>query len=116
MVEGLVDGLVAQVPLGPVGIGLAQVGGDLRRAPLLLELVLHDAAQLGLTGQQRSPRSASLLAGPGVSQVAVVDALVVRPQATQLPADRRRGAPQSAGNLADTESAAAQGGDPLALQ
>src|SRR3954451_1252523 len=40
VVEGLVDGLVAQMPLRPVRIGRTQMRRDLRRTPLLSELVV----------------------------------------------------------------------------
>src|SRR3954452_19025434 len=56
VVEALVEGLVAQMPRRSVGVGLAQVRGDLRRAPLQLEPLLHDPAQPRLAGEQRTSR------------------------------------------------------------
>src|SRR4051812_47658621 len=55
VVEGLVDRLVAEMPCRAVRVGFPQMGRDLRRTPLLLELVLHDLPQLWLPGQQRAP-------------------------------------------------------------
>jgi hypothetical protein len=87
--EGLVDRLVTEMPGRPVRVGLPQVRRNLRRTPLLGELVLHDLAQLRLAGRHRPARPAQSFPGARVRQVAVVEAAVVRPQmAAQLPADR----------------------------
>jgi hypothetical protein len=62
---------------------------NLRRTPLLGELVLHDLAQLRLAGRHRPSRPAQSFPGARVRQVAVAKAAVVRPQmAAQFPADR----------------------------
>jgi hypothetical protein len=80
----------AQMPARAVGVGLPEVRGDLRRTPLLLELVLHHLAQLRLPRQHRAPGPPQSFASVGMGQVAVIDAAVTRPQtATPLPADRR---------------------------
>jgi hypothetical protein len=59
VVERLIDGLVAQVPVRPIRIALAQVRGDLGRAPLQLELVLHNLSEPGsrLSSGRRSRRT-----------------------------------------------------------
>lgn len=117
VVEGLVDGLVAQVPLRPVRIGFPEMRGDLRRTPLVLELVLDDLAQLWLPSQQQPARPPRSLAGAGVGQVAIVETASVWPEmAAELSTDRRRRPALPTGDLGDPEPSFAQGGDPLSFQ
>ena len=49
----------------PLGMSLPQLRGDLRRAPLVLELVLHDPPQLGLATRQRPSWPPRLAPGRG---------------------------------------------------
>jgi len=56
------------------------VRGDLLRAPLQLQLGLHDGAQPRVAGQASVALAASPLPGAGVGQVTVVDVVVVRAQ------------------------------------
>jgi hypothetical protein len=77
LVEGLIDGLVAQVPVRSVRELLPQVARDLFRAPLQQQLGLDLHAQLLVDQQARSARPPRALSGACVGQVAVVDALVM---------------------------------------
>lgn len=77
LVEGTVDGLVAQLSFGSVRPQSAQVGGDLLRAPLKVESVLDLSAELGVEPQLRSSRPFAPLSGAVVGEVGVVEALVV---------------------------------------
>ncbi|GAA4033347.1 hypothetical protein GCM10022232_93950 [Streptomyces plumbiresistens] len=108
---------MAEVSLGMVGPAGPEMGGDLLRAPLQVELGLHLGFELGVRGQLEASRTSGSFAAAVVSQVGVVSAVVVRAAvAPQLPADRRRCPPEQAGYLPDGQAAATQRGDPSALQ
>jgi hypothetical protein len=77
LVERLVNRLVADMPARPVGKRRAQVGGDLLRAPLQLQLGLHLRTQLGVFQQPRPARPARALPGTGMGQITVIATAVV---------------------------------------
>jgi hypothetical protein len=104
-------------PSRPLRMSFPHMRGDLRTAPLLLELALHDPPQLRLATRQRRRGRRGPPPHAGLNQVAVVDAPVVRPQvAAQLPASGRRSSPQPAGDLRYPQPPTAQGGNPLPFQ
>jgi hypothetical protein len=70
VVEGLVDRLVADMPVQPVGLGVVQPGGNLLRAPLQLEAALDDGTPLDVVDQATTPPpSPSGGSGSGVGEV-----------------------------------------------
>lgn len=100
--------------VGPAG---PEMGGDLLRAPLEIELGLHLGFELGVRGQLGASGTSGSFAAAVVGQVGVVSAVVVRAAvAPQLPTHRRWRPPEQAGYLPDGQTAATQRGDPSALQ
>jgi len=98
-------------------IGLVTKGGDLLGAPLRIELCLHLGPQLGIYGELWSTRTPSSFPAAVVSQVPVMNAVVVRAAvAPELPADRRRRTPEPTSYLADRQAAVAQRRCPPAFQ
>jgi hypothetical protein len=68
---------VTHVPSDPLGVGVSQPAGDLLRAPLQLELVLHQVTELGVGGEPPGPDPGTALLGPSMGQVAVVAAAIM---------------------------------------
>lgn len=117
LVERSVDGLVTEMPLGTIRPAGPEMGGDLLRAPLQVQLGLHLGSELGIRGQLGASGTSGPLAAAVMGQVGVVSAVVVRAAvAAQLPADRRRCPPEQAGYLPDRQAAATQRGNPPTLQ
>ncbi|WP_281154014.1 hypothetical protein [Streptomyces sp. HYC2] len=119
LVEGSVDAFVAQMPLalGMVGPAAPQMGGDLFRAPLLIELGLHLGSQLGIYCRLRATRTPGSFPAAVVGQVGVIDAVAVwTAVAPQLTADRRRRPAEPGSYLPDRQATLAQRGNPPAFR
>lgn len=70
----------------------------------------HHPTELLVLAESVPPGSAGALPGPGISEIAVVAAHVVAEHAApQLVADRKRGAANDLGNLAEAEPVAVHG-------
>src|SRR6478752_797043 len=116
-IQSLIDRFMTDVPLRAIRILRAQPCTDLLRTPGVFELVGHQLPQLRIDHKRPSTFSSSVISGTGVGEISVVHTLVVRLEMpAQLPRDRRRCPPDSAGDLADTVPVLAQGRDALALQ
>ena len=97
---------------GRSGQRLTQVGSDLLRAPLQIELGLHLRPQVKVGGQLRSARPHSPLTAAMMRQVRVVPAIVMRSAVTtKLPTDRRRGTTEPRSYLPYRQAAIAQRGN-----
>jgi hypothetical protein len=117
VVDRLVDRLVAHMPRRPVRVGEPQPGGDLLGAPLQLELVLDDLAQVVVDREAASTVPAGPFPSTGMGEVTVVHAPIVGAEvAAQLPAHRRRRPAQPPGDLPHADPAVSESRDPLALQ
>lgn len=116
VVERLVDRFVADVPLRLIGVGDAQVPGDLLGAPLQLQQFFDEATELLVTADPGPAGAKCPLPCPGVGEVAVVVAVVAGGVAAQFAADRRRRSTEAAGVVADAAPGPSQRGDALAVQ
>ena len=87
-IERLIDRLVAQMPAWTIGIRLPQVSGDLLRAPLHFQLVLHHGTQFDVAGKSASPRASATLTRSHVGEDRVVAGVMGSSVTTQLTAHR----------------------------
>jgi hypothetical protein len=104
VVDRLIDRFGAQPPARLAGESDSQLVGDLLRAPALLQQPGDRLTQLRVLGDPSRPRPNGAGAGGVLGMMRAIPTTAVA-VALDLPADRRRGAPELRGDRSDRPAA-----------